>query len=238
MNNYLLILVVALVSISCKTRSISNSDYGGNWGYRGELSELEVLGVDVNKKISEEDIKAALNTKTKMSLKRGDRIVLVQSGAQFPDGPMLEELKPYYSVIPLSGVPVRHDRYRRREDEATKQPIDKSLRLAAAKSGARTLIVYWGILETGREDHGTKTISWVPVIGRIIPDEKQKMRIRLKAAVIDVASGAWEFVIPEVYNDARTSARVNREESDQNQVTLLKAKAYKALASDLLKRFN
>ena len=98
------------------------------------------------------------------------------------------------------------------------------------------MIVYWGILETGREDHGAKTISWVPVIGRIIPDEKQKMRIRLKAAVIDVASGAWEFVIPEVYNDARTSARVNREESAQDQVTLLKA--YKALASDLLKRFN
>jgi hypothetical protein len=64
------------------------------------------------------------------------------------------------------------------------------------------------------------------------------MRIRLKAAVIDVSSGAWEFVIPEVYNDARTSARVNREESDQDQVTLLKAKAYKALVSDLLKRFN
>ncbi len=238
MNNYLSILFVAIISIGCQTRSISNSDYGGTWGYRGELSELEVLGVNANKKISEEDIKAALNTKTKVSLKRGDRIVLVQSGAQFPDGPVLEELKPYYSVIPLSGVPVRDDRYRRHEDAGAKQPVDKSLRLAAAKSGARTLIVYWGILETGREDHGTKTISWVPVIGRIIPDEKQKMRIRLKAAVIDVASGAWEFVIPEVYNDARTSARVNREESDQNQVTLLKAKAYKALASDLLKRFN
>jgi hypothetical protein len=238
MNNYLSILFVAIISIGCQTRSISNSDYGGTWGYRGELSELEVLGVNANKKISEEDIKAALNTKTKVSLKRGDRIVLVQSGAQFPDGPVLEELKPYYSVIPLSGVPVRDDRYRRHEDAGAKQPVDKSLRLAAAKSGARTLIVYWGILETGREDHGTKTISWVPVIGRIIPDEKQKMRIRLKAAVIDVASGAWEFVIPEVYNDARTSARVNREESDQDQVALLKAKAYKALASDLLNRFN
>jgi len=238
MNNYLLILVVALVSIGCQSRSISNSDYRGTWGYRGELSELEVLGVSANKVISEGDIKAALNTKTKVLLKRGDRIVLVQSGAQFPDGPVLEELKPYYSVIPLSGVPVRDDRYRRHEDAGAKQPIDKSLRLAAAKSGARTLIVYWGILETGREDHGTKTISWLPVIGRIIPDEKQKMRIRLKAAVIDVASGAWEFVIPEVHNDARTSARVNREESDQDQVTLLKAKAYKALASDLLKRFN
>jgi len=238
MTNYLSILVVAIISIGCQTRSISNSDYGGTWGYRGELSELEVLGVDANKQISEEDIRAALSAKTKVSLKRGDRIVLVQSGAQFPDGPMLEELKPYYSVIPLSGVPARNDRYRRHEDVEAKQPIDKSLRLAAAKSGTKTLIVYWGILETGREDHGTKTISWVPVIGRIIPDEKQKMRIRLKAAVIDVASGAWEFMIPEVYNDARTSAQVNREESDQDQVTLLKARAYKALASDLLKRFN
>ena len=238
MNNYLGILVVAVVSIGCQTRSISNSSYGGTWGYRGELSELEVLGVSANKVISEGDIKAALNTKTKVSLKRGDRIVLVQSGAQFPDGSVLEELKPYYSVIPLSGVPAHDDRYRRHEDANAKQPIDKSLRLAAAKAGAKTLIVYWGILETGREDHGTKTISWLPVIGRIIPDEKQKMRIRLKAAVIDVASGAWEFVIPEVYNDARTSAQVNREESDQDQVTLLKAKAYKALASDLLKRFN
>ena len=238
MNNYLSILVIAIISVGCQTRSISNSDYGGTWSYRGELSELEVLGVDANKQISEEDIRGALNTQTKVSLKRGDRIVLVQSGAQFPDGPVLEELKPYYSVIPLSGVPVRNERYRRHEDTEAKQPIDKSLRLAAAKSGARTLIVYWGILESGREDHGTKTISWVPVIGRIIPDEKQKMRIRLKGAVIDVSSGAWEFVIPEVYNDARTSARVNREESDQDQVTLLKAKAYKALVSDLLKRFN
>ena len=129
MNNYLSILVVAVVSIGCQTRSISNSDYGGTWGYRGELSELEVLGVNANKQISEEDIKDALDTKTKVSLKRGDRIVLVQSGAQFPDGPVLEELKPYYSVIPLSGVPVRDDRYRRQEVAGAKQPIDKSLRL-------------------------------------------------------------------------------------------------------------
>ena len=29
-------------------------------------------------------------------------------------------------------------------------------------------------------------------------------------------------MFPEVYNDARASARVNREQSDQDQVTLLK----------------
>ena len=227
--------------MGCQIRSISNSDYGGTWGYRGELSELQVLGVDAKQQITNGDIHVALKADIKISLKRGDRIVLVQSGAQFPDGSVLDELKPYYSVVPLSGVPAHSDRYGRYgqvEDALPKQPLDKSLRLAAAKAGAKTLIVYWGILETGREDHGTKIISWVPIVGKLVPDQKQKMRIRIKAAVIDVATGAWLFIIPEAYNDARTSARINREESDQGQAARLKAKAYKALVQSLLTRFQ
>ena len=51
-------------------------------------------------------------------------------------------------------------------------------------------------------------------------------------------TGMWRFVIPEVYDDTRTSARINREESDQGQVARLKAKAYEALVKELLKRFN
>ena len=72
----------------------------------------------------------------------------------------------------------------------------------------------------------------------MVPDEKQKMRIRLKAAVIDVATGAWEFVIPEAYDDAASSARINREQSDQGQVTRLKAKGYEALAKALMARYR
>ena len=239
MNHYLSILVVAILSIGCKiTRPISNSDYGGNWGYRGELSELEVLGVHANEEISEEDIQAALKSKTTVNLKRGDRVVLVQSGAQFPDEPLLKGLSPYYSVIPISGVPAEDNRYRRSQNPEPRQPLDKTLRLAAAKAGAKTMIVYWGILDVGNEEHGTKIVSWVPVVGKIIPDEKQKMRIRLKAAVIDVATGAWQFHIPEVYEDTRTSARINRKESDQGQVVRLKAKGYEALVKDLLKHYN
>jgi hypothetical protein len=244
LKHTLLFLLAAVLTVGCQTRSISNSDYRGTWGYRGELSELEVLGVNSKQKITEADIQVALKADAKISLKRGDRIVLVQSGAQFPDGPVLEEMKPYYSVVPLSGVPAYGDRYVRYgrrgqfEDAAPQQPIDKSLRLAAAKAGAKTLIVYWGILETGREDHGSKIISWVPIVGKLIPDQKQKMRIRIKAAVIDVATGAWEFIIPEAYNDARTSARINREESDQGQVVRLKTKAYKALVTGLLQKYN
>ncbi len=78
----------------------------------------------------------------------------------------------------------------------------------------------------------------MPIVGKLVPDQKQKMRIRIKAAVIDVATGAWLFIIPEAYNDARTSARINREESDQGQAARLKAKAYKALVQSLLTRFQ
>ncbi|MBO65771.1 MAG: aminopeptidase [Actinobacteria bacterium] len=196
-----------------------------------------MLGVKADEPIAEADIQAALQSDPKVSLRRGDRVVVVQSGAQFPDEQLLEALEPLYSVVPLSGVPAEDRRYRDRP-RPVKQPLDKSLRLAAAKAGAKTLIVYWGVLESGREEQDSKIISWVPVVGRMVPDEKQKMRIRLKAAVIDVATGAWEFVIPEAYDDAASSARINREQSDQGQVTRLKAKGYEALAKALTARYR
>ena len=252
MNNYLSMLILAVVFIGCtQTRSISNSGYQGTWGYQGELIELEVLGFNDKQQITEGDIKKALKSETKVSLTSGDRVVLVQSGAQFPDGPMLKGMESYFSVIPLSGVPAEDNRarlyldrghepfrYRRDKNPTPKQPIDKTLRLASAQAGAKTMIVYWGVLESGQSVRGTKLISWTPIVGQIIPDVKQNMRIRLKVAVIDVATGAWEFVIPEVYNETRHSAAINREESDQGQVARLKAKAYEALVKDLLKRFN
>lgn len=237
MKQLILIICLAACSIGCQTRSISNSDYHGSWMYRGELSELEVLGVAADATITEADIAAALAEEPKVSLRRGDRVVVVQSGAQFPDDPLLKALDPLYSVVPLSGVPAE-DQRSRNEPRANKQPLDKSLRLAAAKAGAKTLIVYWGVLESGREEHGTKIISWVPVVGKMVPDEKQKMRIRLKAAVIDVATGAWEFVIPEAYDDTATSARLNRAESDQGQVARLKAIAYQSLVTALQQKYR
>jgi len=94
LHQLLLAILIATISISCaKTRSISNSGYHGTQGYRGELSELEVLGVNPTKEISDADIQSVLASETEVSLKRGDRIVLVQSGATFPDEPMLAKSK-------------------------------------------------------------------------------------------------------------------------------------------------
>lgn len=41
-----------------------------------------------------------------------------------------------------------------------------------------------------------KVVSWVPILGALVPDENQRMRIRLKVALIDVKSGKWEMFSP------------------------------------------
>ena len=235
----MLAILIATISVSCaQTRSIFNSGYHGIQGYRGELIEIEVLGVNPNKEISDAAIQSALASETRVSLKRGDRIVLVQSGATFPDEPMLSKIQIHYPVVPFSGVPALDPRNRRSENPAPRQPINRALRLAAAKARAKTMIVYWSILESDREEQGTKVISWVPIAGNIVPYERKHMRIRLKAAVIDVATGAWEFVTAEVKGDSRMSAKINRKGSDQKQVIGLKAKGYELLAASIVTRFN
>ena len=84
----------------------------------------------------------------------------------------------------------------------------------------------------------TRTVSWVPIVGWALPDQRQRMRIRLKMAVVDVRSGHWEMFSPEAFEDSAFSGRVGREGADQAQVWALKDKAYVVAADDLVKRFG
>jgi hypothetical protein len=51
------------------------------------------------------------------------------------------------------------------------------------------------------------------------------MRIRLKAALIDVGRGQWSMFAPEAYTQAPFSAEGSRAASDRRQVRVLKAQA-------------
>lgn len=244
-NASFILFTLAALLTGCQTQSISDSGYKrngyGGGSYRGELSEFEVLGINAGADASEEAIREALETHREVRLKRGDTVVLVQSGAQFPDDAMMNAIKSVYVPIPLNGIPDSvdpWDRYTRDDDVEERLPLNKALRLAAARTGARTVIVYWGILEIGRENYATKMVSWVPIVGGAIPDEDQQMRIRLKAVVIDVETGQWEMLVPEAYSDERTSARLNRESAHGGQVAALKDKAYNRLVADLQTRYN
>jgi hypothetical protein len=234
-----LITSVLTVFIACivgcvqlAPRPISDPGYPGdrktsNPYYKGELSELDVLGVPKSQTVSESDIQNALAEKQTTRIPKGSSIIVIQSGAISPDEPLLDEMSKHFKAIPFSGVPTGEG-----------ESYSKRLRLSAANGGYTHILCYWGVLETAQEDKATKKISWVPIFGPHIPDETQRMRIRLRAALIDVGTGKWSMVTPEPIDDSAISAQVSRTKVDQDQVELLKRKGYSTLVSELSRYFT
>jgi len=235
---------VMLVLLSgCATRSISNSGPPGqsyNPLYHGELTEFDVIGVDPASASTDAAIAHALDIHRKPVVRRGDAVMVIQSGALLPDEAMLEALAPMFDVKSFSGVPLtRNDA--QRYGGVSEGPVPgyaSALRMAAARSGAETVICYWGVLESARAGQPSKLVSWVPIVGSVVPDETQRMRIRLRMVVVDVRTGSWSMFSPEVFDDAALSASINRGTSDQDQVERLKGAAYKAAVIQLAAQFS
>jgi len=226
---------ILLVLTACATRSISDSGYrepghgAPNPAYHGELSEYEVLGIDPAGRYSDADIQKAMVERRPLSVKKGSGILLVQSGADMADPEMIQAMEKYYTVASFSGVP---------QQGKSASPYSELFRFAAAKGGYDTVIVYWGVLESATQGLGGKAISWLPVIGGVVPDENQQMRIRLMMAVIDTRTGRWESFSPEPFADEAMSNQHGRAASDQRQVQALKGKAYKAAADAVAFRYG
>lgn len=240
MRKFILPAVLFLMVLSgCATRSISNSgyDHGGYYGrgtdnplYKGELTEFDILGIDPGKEITEQNIIAAASgKKEQLTLRKGDSLLLIQSGAMIPDQDMTENAEKFFSISVFSGVP--------EQDKKSSTSYAKALRLSAAKAGIDKIVVYWGVLESGIKNLATKTVSWVPIVGYAVPDQSQEIRIRLKVALVDVKTGQWEIFLPKVFEDSKYSASLNRESSDQQQVALLKNKAYQSAVESLVVRY-
>ena len=226
------LLGAVVLLAGCTTRSISNSgfkDHGRRstelGGYTGELSTLDVVGIGADTTVTEDDIQAALRRPGGAKLGRASKVLLIQSGADFPDAPMLEAMRRRFDVAAFSGRPPAKS-----EPNAA---FAKTLRLVAAKGGYDKIVCYWGVLESARKDKITATISWVPIVGYIIPDEREHMRIQLKAAIVDVATGSWTFVSPPAAESSKLSTVLSREETDQTLVHRLKAEGYATLARTL-----
>jgi hypothetical protein len=233
-------LVCGLIS-GCATRSISNSDCDPSRGYGcaqnapAELSEFDVLGIARDARPSDADIAAALAKARSLTLSRASRVLVIQSGAMFPDAPMMEALKARYNVSGFSGVATSQPRVQGAVDA---QSYSRSLRLAAAQGGCDKLLVYWGVLESARKNNAASSVSWVPVVGWLLPDEREHMRIRLRLALIDTATGQWDMLEPEPVADDSLSSIVSRRDVDQGLVAQLKVKGYAGAAEALRLRFE
>lgn len=235
-------LACALVLLAgCTTRSISNSGYndgsyryGGSNGYRGELSEFDVLGVAVDASISDNDIVAALADGERPRLRRDSNILLIQSGAELPDEPMMKAMGERYRVTAFSGQPVARIDPGNRAAQANNPSMARALRLAAARGGYDKIVCYWGVLESADKNQITKTVSWIPIVGYVLPDKEQLMRIRLKAVVVDVATGRWSFISPPPASSSDFASRMTRAQIDQELVLKLKESGYRNLVQTLV----
>ena len=134
----------ALLLAGCKTvRSISDTspartNAGNNpieqaanpaFEYRGELSELDVLGINRGEIVNESDIQNALDTARPLRLRQGASVLLIQSGAAFPDGGMMTALQKNFAVVPFPGVPpIRRNRMGVFTESLDAQSYSKSLR--------------------------------------------------------------------------------------------------------------
>jgi hypothetical protein len=250
----LLLIAGALLAGCAQTRSISNSAYREQPGffgdrapasgsdpaftYRGELSEFDVLGITRGTVASDTEIERTLTSAKRIRLRPGNSILLIQSGAMFPDGPMVGELSKHFRVVPFSGVPPATPLSRIGQLESRDGgSFSRSLRLAAAQGGNDMILCYWGILESENAKLATKTISWVPVLNWIVPDEKEHMRLRLNLALVDVRTGDWAMLSPEPVEDSKISRSPRRNVADQKLVESLKQRAYSAGAKELLRQY-
>jgi hypothetical protein len=246
--------IICLLLLGCdKTiRPISDSAYVGKpqqhgrgsqpqldpaFQYRGELSEFDVLGITSGAIASENEIRRAMDNAKRVKLHSDSSLLLIQSGAAFPDGVMVTELSKNFQVVPFSGIPPSKPDPTQTDGLRT-ESYSRLLRLAAAKGGNDTIVCYWGILESESENLATKTVSWMPVVNWVLPDQRQRMRIRLKVALIDVRTGNWSVFSPKPFEEANISRSPRRAAVDQQQVERLKSEAYAASAKDLVRLYS
>jgi hypothetical protein len=209
-------VLFAVLAWGCETtnRSISRYEYGYNPSYSGELS-----AVDFIKDVSDPRAGSASND---ISITKGERVIVMQSGQLSPDGALVSELGDRCHIIAMSGIPSK---------TSVGEP---KLRDAARAGGVAKIMAYWGTIETSIQSEQTKAVSWVPIVGWYIPDESQEMRISITAIVSDTATGRWtDYTVlsPEtkVFHSTMT-----REAKDSWQVEGLKSEVYKQLVQKVV----
>jgi hypothetical protein len=254
-----LLIIASLILTGCQSakRSISNSAYVESdtpwyaaspspqntsdpaFQYRGELSEFDVLGITRGETASESEIVRALDHARRVKLRRDSSILLIQSGAVFPDSRVTTELEKHFRVSSFSGMPPTRGFCQTSDNESLDaRGYSRSLRLAAARGGNDVILCYWGILESETENLATKTVSWVPVANWFVPDEKQHLRIRLKLALVDVRTGDWTVFTPKAFDTSSLSVSPRRAAADQKQVERLKTEAYSEAAHELVRLYS
>lgn len=219
----LLLSPFLLLLAACETTSISNT--GRNPLYRGELAETDLLGIPAGQAVTDATIQAALARSSRSSarVRRGDHVLLIQSGALQPDTMLTRAFASRVHVSPFSGLPPA--------DSAGARKLDtSSLRLAAARAGANKIVCVWGLVESAHHSTGLDAVTWLPVVGDFIPGRRTLSRITLKGMVMDTATGTWQSHSTEPVGATRVTAALTQDTQSARQTDEMKSQAYEQLA--------
>jgi hypothetical protein len=195
-----------------------------------ELAESDVIGTDRAHAPTEADIQKALEGSAKIGVKEGEAILVLQSGQPVPDERLLKDLNKHFRAIPYTGL--RRDWGEGGADGGER--ASKALRFAAAQAGAQKILCYWGELEVAHHNLSTKTITWLPVVDVVIPDQLDRVRMSLKVAIIDVKTGAWSTFRTEPFSTTAATTGWGRKHVESPEINNLKRKSYAAVVSSLL----
>lgn len=226
-------LTATLLLAACQTHSMSRSDPN----YRGDLTEYQVVNLPAGGNVSEADIQRALQSGRQGSVRpsAGSRILLIQSGASTPDPALTSAMRAHYDVVPFTGLPPQSTRPRGSDARQEQDPsqYSRQMRLAAAQAGCRYIVCVWGLIDTDTDPLPTKVVSWAPIVGEWIPDERRSSQLRLRAAVVETGSGAWSMVDGEPFGNRSVSGSMRRTHRTTWQQEALKSEAFPRLARQL-----
>lgn len=210
-----------------------------------QLTEYEVLDIDLNQEISEEDIRTAVEIAKSQVFKLTpkSKIVLVQSGATVPDTTMQEIMMKHYRVSVYSGISQAKNTPKvfKKNDQSTvtsNNSFIRKLRLASARAKQDKIIVYWGKMELGRLDRESKTRVWEGYNGGSIPSSTEYLRYLVRFAIVDVNTGMWAMY-SSINKEAPYKRRsINSTSEDIAQLTKVKDDAYLLSVENLLAQFE
>ena len=241
MKNIPLILCAALVCnlvSSCKNTSLS--DPNGS-GHGQDLSLYELTGQNAQRAVTEADIAAARSGKGRAGTlpSAGAKILLVQSGAHQPDEELQSAYAPHCKPVLWDGRAPSFDESTRGShrhfDSDKKEPVlagetGRRLRLVAAQQGCSHVVVVFGEIQSEYQKLPTSAVSWVPVVGGLVPDRRSGTRLSAQALVMETGSQNYTIVSARPQQATGVTTEDGNATIDGRRSLKLKAAAYPDLA--------
>lgn len=230
--------------IDAKKTGASSTESSANKNTSALLTDKDVFGNETTLAVSEEDIQAALEGET-FRVPLNSTVILVQSGSHAPETAIQQEMSKYYTVSTFSGIPDRQKPVvcnKKEEGEpvaSENMNYMQALRYIAAKGHQKAIIVYQGILQSGKYDTITKTTVWSDYKNEKLPDAAS-LRYLVRFTLVDVATGEWAAWSPLNYEYniiPLQTGKTNTSTTDQ-QITQLKQRTYTTVVKDLVNRYQ